>query len=312
LIYFCFVRNIFYLAEIRRKRRQDEEKIYLVLHYARVSSSMKEMTFEETPRAVPQSNTIGEVWANLRRNPAQFIRYWNYKGAIMSGVLRAPIFLITYLLGKESLKLAVGAALVQFVFRFFFAGVGGALIQSFRRVEPVWKALVTILLIVPLISHVFEFLVQWSFAYVTATNDHTDEAIVRSICVSIISALFTLFIMRRNVMIVGEAESKSLFSDLARIPALIFHFVAFIPNELSSLLRRGALIPVVFSLVGFGFFSQMLCWAVTNKAFWTYGGGREIPLLKFWGIDGAVLLILAVALSSYVFNRQRKRNISLS
>ena len=65
-------------------------------------------------------------------------------------MLRAPIFLITYLVGKESIKLALGAALAQFIFRFFFAGVGGALIQSFRRVEPPWKALFTILLVVPL------------------------------------------------------------------------------------------------------------------------------------------------------------------
>jgi hypothetical protein len=268
---------------------------------------MKEMTFEETP-SVPPQHTISEAWTKLLRNPAQFIRYWNYKGAIMSGVLRAPIFLVTYLIGKESLKLALGAALVQFVFRFFFAGVGGALIQSFRRVEPAWKALFSILLIVPLISHVFEFLVQSTFAYLTATNDHTDEAIVRSICVSIISALFTLFIMRRNVMIVGEEESKSLFHDLTRIPALIFHFVAFIPNEISSLMRRGAFITAGLSIAGFGFFAQMLCWAVTNKAFWTYGGGREIPLLKFWGIDGTILLVLAISLSTFVFNQRRKRN----
>jgi hypothetical protein len=268
---------------------------------------MKEMTFEETPPALPQSNTIGEVWANLLRNPAQFIRYWNYKGAIMSGVLRAPIFLITYLVGKESLKLAIGAALVQFAFRFLFAGVGGALIQSFRRVEPAWKALATILLVVPLISHVFEFLVQVGFAYFTATSAHTDEAVIRSICVSIISALFTLFIMRRNVMIVGEAESKSLFSDLTRIPALIFHFVAFIPNEISSLMRRGAFITAGLGIAGFGFFAQMLCWAVTNKAFWTYNSGREIPLLKYWGIDGTILLVLAVSLSTFVFNQTRKR-----
>src|SRR5215213_10509061 len=132
---------------------------------------INEMTFEETPNVAPK-NTIGEAWSNLLRNPSQFIRYWNYKGAILSGVLRAPIFLVTYLLGKESLKLAIGAALVQFVFRFFFAGVSGALIQSFRRVEPAWKALFTILLIVPLISHVFEFLLQTSFAYLTATHDH--------------------------------------------------------------------------------------------------------------------------------------------
>ncbi|MDQ3802170.1 MAG: hypothetical protein M3384_22310 [Acidobacteriota bacterium] len=267
------------------------------------------MTFEETPPAVaPQSNTIGEAWANLLRDPAQFIRYWNYKGAIMSGVMRAPIFLVTYLVGKESLKLALGAALVQFIFRFFFAGVTGAMIQSFRRVEPAWKALFTILLFVPLISHVFEFLVQAGFAYVTATNDHTDEAVVRSICFSIISALFTLFIMRRNVMIVGEEESKSLFNDLARIPVLIFHFCAFIPNEISSLMRRGAFITAGLCIAGFAVFSQMLCWAVTNKAFWTYGGGKSFPLLKFWGIDGTILMILAISLSTFVFNQKRKRN----
>jgi len=266
---------------------------------------INEMTFEETPN-VPPKNTLGEAWSNLLRNPSLFIRYWNYKGAILSGLVRAPIFLITYLVGKEGWKLAVGAALVQFTFRFLFAGVGGALIQGFRRVEPPWKALLTILMVVPLISHLLEFLLQFGFAYVTATNDHTDEAIVRSICFSIISALFTLFIMRRNVMIVGEAESKSLFSDIIHLPVLIFQFCAFIPNEISAMIRREAFLSAVLSIAGFGVFSQMLVWAVTNKPFWTFGGGKSIPLLKFWGIDGLILMILAIAMSSLYFRSQSK------
>jgi hypothetical protein len=266
---------------------------------------MNEMTFEETP-AVPPKNTIGEAWTNLLRNPSLFIRYWNYKGAVLSGMLRAPIFLITYLVGKESIKLAIGAALVQFVFRFIFAGVGGALIQGFRRVEPPWKALLTILMVVPLISHLFEFALQFAFAYFTQTNHHTDEAIVRSICVSIISALFTLFIMRRNVMIVGEAESKSLLSDILRLPVLIFQFCAFIPNEISAMLRREAFLSAVLSVAGFGVFAEMMVWAVTNKAAWTYNNGREIPFFKYWGFDGIVLLILAIALSSLVHRFLRK------
>ena len=268
---------------------------------------MKELTFEETPEVAPRTYTITEAWANLLQNPSLFVRHWNYKGAIMSGLLRAPIFLITYLVGKESLRLAIGAAMIQFLFRFLFAGVGGALIQAFRRVEPAWKALLTILMVVPLISHVFEFIVQSGFAYVTGTHDHTDEAIIRSICVSIISALFTLFIMRRNVMIVGEAESKSLLSDLKRIPVLIFEFCAFIPNEVASMIRREAFLSAFLSVAAFGLFSQMLCWAVTNKAFWTYGGGRSVPLLKFWGIDGIVLMILAIATSIFVFSRRQKQ-----
>lgn len=265
-----------------------------------------EMTFEETPAPASRSNTIGEAWSNLLRNPSLFIRYWNYKGAILSGLLRAPIFFITYLIGRESLKLALGAALVQFIFRFFFAGVGGALIQGFRRVEPAWKALLTILMVVPLISHLLEFLLQLGFAYATGTAEHTDEAIVRSVCVSIISALFTLFIMRRNVMIVGEAESKSLLSDITRLPLMIFQFCAFIPNEISAMIRREAFLSAILSVAGFGVFSQMLVWAVTNKPFWTWGGGKSIPFLKYWGFDGIVLLILAIALSSIVFRRQSK------
>ncbi len=266
---------------------------------------INEITFEETPN-VPNTNTIGEAWSNLLRNPALFIRYWNYKGAILSGLLRAPIFFITYLVGKESLKLAIAAALVQFAFRFLFAGVGGALIQGFRRVEPPWKALLTILMVVPIISHLLEFLFQFSFAYFTGTNDHTDEAIIRSICVSIISALFTLFIMRRNIMIVGEAESKSLLHDITRLPLMIFHFCAFIPNEISAMIRREAFLSAVLSVAGFGVFAQMLVWAVTNKPFWTYSGGRSIPFLKYWGADGVILLILAIALSSIVFRRQSR------
>ena len=264
----------------------------------------EEVTYEEVS-VQPSPHTVTEAWKRLWENPAQFLRYWNYKGAILSGVLRAPIFLITYLIGNESLKLALGAALVQFVFRFFFAGVTGALIQTFRRVEPAWKALATVLLMVPLVSHLFEFVIQASFAYLTATEDHTDEAILRSICVSIISALFTMFAMRRNLMIVGEEESKSLMHDISRMPVTIFYFIAFVPNELSGMFRRGALIGGSIGVAAFGLFSQLLVWAITNKRSWTYGGGKEVPLLNYWGVDGMILLVIAMAISAYVYNRSK-------
>lgn len=254
------------------------------------------MTFEETPE-IRRKNTIGEAWSNLINNPKQFIRYWNYKGAILSGLLRAPIFLLTYLAGKESMRLAIGAALAQFVFRFLFAGISGALIQTFRRVEPAWKALGTILLIVPAISHIFEFIIQYTFAYATSTNDHTEDAIIRSICVSLVSALFTLFIMRRNVMIVGEEGSKSLFNDLMRMPIMILRFILFVPNEIALMIKRRKILQAIGGIAGFGIFAQVLCWAVFNRPFWTYNNGRELFLLKFWGIDGIILLIITTMVS---------------
>ncbi|MCY7375189.1 MAG: hypothetical protein LH472_04365, partial [Pyrinomonadaceae bacterium] len=76
---------------------------------------MNELILETTP--IASTETISEALSGVWQNPAQLIRQWNYKGAIMSGSLRAPIFLITYLVGRESIKLALGAALVQFIFR---------------------------------------------------------------------------------------------------------------------------------------------------------------------------------------------------
>jgi hypothetical protein len=50
----------------------------------------------------------------------------------------------------------------------------------------------------------------------------------------------------------------------------------------------------------------MMVWAFTNKPFWTWGGGKSIPFLKYWGFNGIILMILAVILSSYVSRRLRK------
>jgi energy-converting hydrogenase Eha subunit C len=264
---------------------------------------MQEITFAEA-QLVERTNTIREAWASLLRDPGLFVRHWNYKGAVLSGGLRASVFLITYLISRESLRLAIGAAVVQFIFRFLFAGLSGAMIQSFRRVEPAWKAMVSILVVIPLISHVLEYLVQVGFVHYTATTDHTDMAIVRSVCVSIFSVLFALYIMRRNVMIVGEAESKSLWSDIVHLPYLIYEFMAFIPREIASLLRRGAYAGALLAIAAFGVFSQMICWAVTNKLFWTYGGGKQIAGLRFWAVDGMILMVVAVIVSSIPWPRK--------
>ena len=257
---------------------------------------MKEITFDTQPPEAPATSTISEALLSVVRDPGQLFRHWNYKGAILSGTLRAPIFFITYLIGRESLKIALGAALVQFAFRFVFAGLSGALIQRFRRVEPAWKALLAVMLLVPAISHVFEFLVQYGFAHFTQTSDHTDEAILRSVSISIVSALFGLFAMRRDVMIVGEEESKSIWNDLGRLPVLIFIFIGFIPMEIAKMLRRRSYFAALYSVLGFGVFAQILGWAIIGKPFWTYNKGKW-TVLSFWGVDGMILLIMCVALA---------------
>jgi hypothetical protein len=270
---------------------------------------MKEITFDTNPPIV-QTNTISEAFASVGRDPGQLFRNWNYKGAVLSGTMRAPIFFITYLIGRESIKIALAAAFAQFVFRFFFAGLSSALIQKFRRVEPAWKALLAVMILIPAISHIFEFIVQYTFAQLTNTGDHTEEAILRSISISIISALFGLFAMRRDVMIVGEEESKSIWSDLSRLPRLIFIFVGFIPVEIAKMLRRGAYLPAACSVLGFGVFAQILGWAVISKPFWTYNKGKW-TIFSFWGIDGIILLLLCLIPAALYLRSKAKSSENL-
>jgi len=252
----------------------------------------------------PPPKSITSAWLGVLRDPAQLVWHWNYKGAILSAAFRAPIFLITYLIGRESVRLAFAAAGVQFIFRFFFSGLSGAFIQSFRRVEPPWKAFASIALLVPVVSHLIEYFVQAAFVWVTGTTDLTNRAIVRSVCVSVISVLFVLFIMRRNVMTVGERTSKSLASDLRKIPWLIFEFMMFIPFEIGQMIRRKQFLYAIGALFGFGLFAQTIVWGVTEKSHWTYSGGQTIHILNLWGIDGIIIMLLAIALVSFVFPRK--------
>lgn len=257
----------------------------------------------ETPRET-RGQTIGEAWGYLLRHPDLFIRQWNYKGAVMSGLVRAPFFFFTFLAGGEGLALALAAGTAQFAFRFVFAGIGGAFIQALRHVEPAWKALISILVVIPLISHVFEYLVQIAFASMTQTGDLTFRAILRSLCVSVFSALFTLYIMRRDVLIVGEDESESLFKDFTRFPRLIFDFVAFVPNQIASMIRRGAYLGALLGFAGFAIFSQIIVMAFYRPQlewkvlYWTLDKGRiDIPVLRYYMVIATIMMLMAVTAS---------------
>jgi hypothetical protein len=248
--------------------------------------------------------TVSEAWSYLLSHPGLFISKWNYKGAVMSGAVRAPFFFFTFLAGGQDVWIALAAGLAQFLFRFIFAGMGGAFIQALRHVEPAWKALLSILVVVPLISHVFEFLVQLAFASITQTNDLTLKAILRSLCVSVFSALFTLYIMRRDVFIVGEEESESLAKDFTKFPRLIFNFVAFVPNQIAEMLRRGAYLGAAAGFAGFALFSQLMVMAFYRPEFdwkvlhWTLKNGQiDIPVLRYYMVIATILMLMAVTAS---------------
>ena len=179
------------------------------------------------PRKPQQLNRVFGVFKYLIQHPIEMlVLRWNWKAAVLSALLRAPIFFITYVFKKDGLKLAVGAAIAQSIFRFVFGGVNGAIIQSFSKVEPAWHAVLTVPLILATFSHLIEYLVQTMYDNQTGVNGK-GNAITVSIIISAISAVFNLFAMRRGALLVKDESEQSIWRDLKRMPWLALEFLSF-------------------------------------------------------------------------------------
>jgi hypothetical protein len=178
--------------------------------------------------AEPQTlKRVFDVAKYLVRHPLEMlVLRWNWKAAVLSALLRAPIFFVTYVFKKDGLKLAVGAAIAQSIFRFIFGGVSGAIIQSFSKVEPAWHAVLTVPLVLAAFSHIVEYIVQTMYDNQTGVNGK-GKAIAVSILISAISAVFNLFAMRRGALLVKDESEQSIWRDLKRMPWLAFEFLSF-------------------------------------------------------------------------------------
>lgn len=176
--------------------------------------------------------TIKKVILMLFHHPYQIlILQWNWKSAFLSATMRSSIFLVTYLINKEGLKIALGAMAAQFIFRTIFGGVNGTIIQSFRKAEPAWQSVLIVPLVLAVFSHTIEFTVQTAYDNYAGTTAKS-KVIIISIIISIISAVFNLFVMRRGVFIVKDAKEQSLWEDMKRIPLLTVEFLLFPHNWL--------------------------------------------------------------------------------
>ena len=181
----------------------------------------------EEPGKPQVRHRVFDVFKYLVRHPIEMlVLRWNWKAAVLSALLRAPIFFITYVFKKDGLKLAIGAAVAQSIFRFIFGGVNGAIIQSFSKVEPAWHAVLTVPLILATFSHIVEYIVQTMYDNQTGVNGKTN-AIAVSIMISAISAVFNLFAMRRGALLVKDESEQSIWRDLKRMPWLALEFLSF-------------------------------------------------------------------------------------
>ncbi|HXG67697.1 MAG TPA: hypothetical protein VNO70_21525 [Blastocatellia bacterium] len=165
------------------------------------------------------ATTVGGVLYNLIRHPYELlIRRWNWKSALMSSLIRGIIFFCTNLVA--GLRAAIGAALVEFIYRALTAGVYGSMTQAFRHARPAWAAALTAMVLLPIVSHIFEFLIHWARG-----TPELLGSILASALFTVLSTLFNLYAMRKGALVVGP-QNDSLAQDMRRMPGIVVGFVA--------------------------------------------------------------------------------------
>ncbi len=177
---------------------------------------------------------VKAVLADVVRRPRHhLVARWNWKAAFVSGVVRGLLFLaMTRGSGVE----AAGAALgVEFAYRVASTGGWSALTQAFRRATPGWAAGLVVMVAIPVTAHALEFGV-----HLLAGTVELGRAMVASMALTVVSAAFTLFAMRRGVLIVGDADRRPFRRDIAALPGLVADFFIAIGSAVDAGARRFA------------------------------------------------------------------------
>lgn len=176
--------------------------------------------------------TVSAAVLALARNPLHWlVRYWNWKNAVLSAMLRASIFFSVNL--TASWGSAASAAITELVYRAPMVGTLASLSQSFRRVQPAWKGSLVMMVALPALAHGIEFAVH-SLRGTTKLY----ESVAASIGFSMFSCVVSYFLHRRGVLIVGHG-ARPFATDLTQLPV-----------ELFDLLFRGPLAMVRKAIAG--------------------------------------------------------------
>ena len=180
-----------------------------------------------TPAGTPQPDrSLFQLLFSLGRNPLRVLMLWNWKSALLSVILRGPIFLVAAV--RQGWQAALAALLTETVFCAVSAGFYGAIVQSLKDAEPQWLTGVFLAAVIPVIFQVLEYFLHWFRG-----TPHLRVAEIVSLIVSALSALFNWYAMRRGTLLVG-GEGGSFGGDLRRLPRLFAGFVAIFPRKVVS------------------------------------------------------------------------------
>jgi hypothetical protein len=162
---------------------------------------------------------VREVAAELIRHPVRNLLFqWNWKSALLSPAIRGGFILAANATAGPAG--ALSALSVEVLYRTLTAGFCGAVVESFRLVEPYWAGQLTVLVAVPAVSDALDILIHRSLG-----TPKLGWSVVVSISLTVASTAFNYFAMRRGAFIVGSGR-RTIFHDLAMVPALLFAFLS--------------------------------------------------------------------------------------
>lgn len=241
--------------------------------------------------------SVADVFANLAQHPFQVFSRWNWKSALLGTLMRASVYLTVYSLSRDSWLVTLTAVFVEIAFRMITSGISGALIQSFRRATPAWLAMLIISISLPLFGHTVEFATHYiqetyfSTVFPSSTTGSRERAFAISVFVSVLSAMFNIYMMRNGVMLVGAGEeTKSLWGDLKGIPYLVSEFTLFLPKQIIRFAKNSQLHYAIGSFVFFGFAVGTIFGLSRGKFSWAYA-----TALGSWAIlFGAIIVVMVV------------------
>lgn len=243
--------------------------------------------------------SVGDVFRSLIQHPAQIITRWNWKSAMLGALLRASFYFTVYKASRESWLVTLTAVLVELSFRFFTSGISGALVQSFRRAQPVWLATLIVSISLPVFSHTIEFITHYgqekyfSSVFPASENNARQIAFAVSVLFSVMSALFNLFMMRHGVLLVGAGrETKTLWNDLKMIPSLVLEFVTFLPMQMIDFFKSGKILSAFGIFLSFGLVVGGILGAFRGKWSWAW-----TTALGAW----AILLVWTFMVAGFIY-----------
>lgn len=149
---------------------------------------------------------------SMPRSRVSVGRLWNWKSAVVSASIRAPIFFTANL--QAGLEAATAAFLTEFTYRVVSAGFYGALTDFFARRQARRAATVQALIVLPALAHSVEYGVHWF-----AGTPHIATAVAGSVAMSVATTRVSLFLMRRGLFVAGGQSFAADVRELSRLAA---------------------------------------------------------------------------------------------